>query len=275
VASSLPLPQERRSPELRQPDPLKLTTTLSVPPMPSLTVENYLKAILQLELRDGSPSVATGQLATQLGVSPGTVTSMLKTLADSGLADYRPYEGATLSDSGRLLALRMLRRHRLIEQFLVETLELSWDQVHEEAENMEHAVSDVLIDRIDEYLGHPEVDPHGDPIPAADGRLRGTKSSTLSLSSCDAGWQIQVSRVMNQHPDFLRYLSDEGLEVGTVAGVTSNSREAGIIELSIGERRVSIGKQVASDLLVVPVEEKPVEASHATETQSGPELSRD
>jgi DtxR family Mn-dependent transcriptional regulator len=243
--------------------------------MPSLTVENYLKAILQLELRDGSSSVATGQLATQLGVSPGTVTSMLKTLADSGLANYRPYKGATLSDSGRLLALRMLRRHRLIEQFLVETLDLSWDQVHEEAENMEHAVSDVLIDRIDEYLGHPEVDPHGDPIPAADGRLRGAKSSTLPLSSCDAGWRIQVSRVLNQHPDFLRYLSDEGLEVGTVAGVTSNSREAGIVELSVGERRVSIGQQAASDLLVVPVEAKPVEASHATETQSTPELSRD
>lgn len=231
--------------------------------MPSLTVENYLKAILQLELRDGSPSVATGQLATQLGVSPGTVTSMLKTLADSGLADYRPYEGATLSDSGRLLALRMLRRHRLIEQFLVETLNLSWDQVHEEAENMEHAVSDMLVDRIDEYLGHPEVDPHGDPIPAADGRLRGSKPSSMPLSSCDAGRQVQVSRVMNQHPDFLRYLSDEGLEVGTVATVTSNSREAGIIELAMNERRISMGQQAAEDLLVVPVQTEPVEAAHA------------
>ena len=234
---------------------------VSVLPMPSLTVENYLKAILQLELRHGSPSVATGQLATQLGVSPGTVTSMLKTLADSGLADYRPYEGATLSESGRLLALRMLRRHRLIEQFLVETLDLSWDQVHEEAENMEHAVSDVLIDRIDDYLGHPEVDPHGDPIPAADGQLRGSRSSTLPLSSCDAGRQIQVSRVMNQHPDFLRYLSDEGVEVGTVATVASNSREAGIVELVMDERRISMGKQAAGDLLVVPVETRPVDAA--------------
>lgn len=222
--------------------------------MPSLTVENYLKAILQLELRDGSPSVATGQLATQLGVSPGTVTSMLKTLADSGLADYRPYEGATLSDSGRLLALRMLRRHRLIEQFLAETLALSWDQVHEEAENMEHAVSDVLVDRIDEYLGHPEVDPHGDPIPAADGRLRGSKPPTFPLSNCDSGASIRVSRVMNQHPDFMRYLSDEGLEVGQTATVMSNNREAGIITLLLNERQVSIGKQAANDLLVVAIE---------------------
>ncbi|MDA0586685.1 MAG: metal-dependent transcriptional regulator [Planctomycetota bacterium] len=231
--------------------------------MLSLTVENYLKAILQLELRDGTPSVATGQLATRLGVSPGSVTSMLKTLSDSGLADYRPYEGVTLNESGRLLALRMLRRHRLIEQFLVETLNLSWDQVHEEAENMEHAVSDVLIDRIDEYLGHPEVDPHGDPIPAADGRLRGSKPSSSPLSSCDTGRRVRVSRVMNQHPDFLRYLSEEGLEVGTVATVTSNSREAGIIELTMDERRISIGSQAATDLLVVPVEAGPVEAARA------------
>mgnify|MGYP002638895914 FL=1 len=231
--------------------------------MLSLTVENYLKAILQLELRDGTPSVATGQLATRLGVSPGSVTSMLKTLSDSGLADYRPYEGVTLNESGRLLALRMLRRHRLIEQFLVETLNLSWDQVHEEAENMEHAVSDVLIDRIDEYLGHPEVDPHGDPIPAADGRLRGSKPSSSPLSSCDTGRRVRVSRVMNQHPDFLRYLSEEGLEVGTVATVTSNSREAGIIELTMDERRISIGSQAATDLLVVPAEAGPVEAARA------------
>lgn len=228
--------------------------------MPSLTVENYLKAILQLALQSGSPSVATGQLAARLGVSPGTVTSMMKTLADSGLVDYRPYEGATLSESGRRLALRMLRRHRLIEQFLVETLQLSWDQVHEEAENMEHAVSDFVIDRIDEYLGHPEVDPHGDPIPAADGRLRGSRPSTIPLSSCDAGQHVRVSRVMNQHPDFLRYLSDAGLEVGTVAGVTTNSQEAAIVELSVRERRISIGHQAADDLLVIRLSAEQLDA---------------
>jgi len=243
--------------------------------MPSLTVENYLKAILQLELRSGGPSVSTGHLASQLGVSPGTVTSMLKTLADSDLVDYRPYEGAVLSDSGRLLAFRMLRRHRLIEQFLVETLNLSWDQVHEEAENMEHAVSEFLIDRIDEYLGHPEVDPHGDPIPAADGQLRGRESSTVPLSLCVSGQRVQVSRVMNQRAEFLRYLSEEGLEVGTVAAVTANNREAGIVELVVIDRRVSIGHVAAADLLVALVDRDPAEVrttSHfSTDSQTGAE----
>ena len=114
--------------------------------------------------------MTTGQLATALGVAPGTVTSMLKTLNTAGLARHTPYEGVSLSRTGQVLALRMIRRHRLIEQFLVQTLSMNWDEVHDEAEHMEHAVSDLLVDRIDEYLGRPEVDPHGDPIP------RGTTS---------------------------------------------------------------------------------------------------
>ncbi|MCA9110555.1 MAG: metal-dependent transcriptional regulator, partial [Planctomycetaceae bacterium] len=121
--------------------------------MPSLTVENYLKAILQTGIRSQAEWISTGQLATALGVSPGTVTSMLKTLAESQLVEYRPYQGVRLTESGRSLGMRMVRRHRLIELFLVETLDLSWDEVHDEAEHMEHAVSDSLVDRIDAYLG--------------------------------------------------------------------------------------------------------------------------
>ena len=108
--------------------------------MPSLTVENYCKAILQLEVRTGSPQISTGQLATELALSPGSVTSMLKSLDQANLATYQPYSGVTLTESGRQLATRMVRRHRLIELFLVETLGLSWDEVHDEAEHMEHAV---------------------------------------------------------------------------------------------------------------------------------------
>src|SRR5262245_42586163 len=141
--------------------------------MASLTVENYLKATLQIAMQQNSSWVATGQLSAVLGVSPGSVTSMLKSLAESGLVDYRPYSGVSLTANGNALAMRMLRRHRLIELFLARTLNLSWDQVHEEAEHMEDAVSDVLIDRIDEYLGRPNCDPHGDPIPSADGVMRG------------------------------------------------------------------------------------------------------
>src|SRR5690606_8887189 len=113
-----------------------------------------------------------------------TVTSMLKTLDESRLASYTPYEGAVLTDAGKKLAMRMLRRHRLIELFLARTLELPWDQVHEEAEHMEHAVSDRLVDRIDEFLGEPSYDPHGDPIPGVDGELRGRMHLAAPLSDC-------------------------------------------------------------------------------------------
>lgn len=218
--------------------------------MPSLTVENYLKTILQIELQSRQPSVSTGQIAAALDVSPGTVTSMQKTLADAGLANYRPYEGVTLTDAGRVIALRMVRRHRLIELFLVQTLDLSWDQVHEEAENMEHAVSDVLIDRIDHFLGRPDFDPHGDPIPSADGELRGAQQETRPLSTCRPGSTVRWARVLNQDPDFLRFLSDAGIEIGSDVSVVSNRPEAAIIELNINGQSLPIGHSAAEQLLV-------------------------
>ena len=160
--------------------------------MASLTVENYLKAIYQICLARDGKTAATGEVAQTLDVSPGTVTSMLKTLAESGLANYMPYEGASLTPAGAALALRVMRRHRLIELFLVKTLNLSWDEVHEEAENMEHAVSDLLIDRIDVFLGHPKVDPHGDPIPTADGAL--DMIDTRPLAECQAGEDFRLAQ---------------------------------------------------------------------------------
>jgi DtxR family Mn-dependent transcriptional regulator len=222
--------------------------------MPSLTVENYLKAALQISMKSDAEWVSTGELATALGVSPGTVTSMLKTLAESRLADYKPYEGARLTDAGLKLALRMLRRHRLIELFLVQTLGLAWDQVHAEAENMEHAVSDFLIDRIDEYLDHPESDPHGDPIPAADGRLRGQSDAAVPLAECQPGTSVRFVRVINQRPDFLRYLSDTGFELGTVGQVIENNTESGLVSTEIQGQPVSMGHAVAEQLLVERVE---------------------
>lgn len=218
--------------------------------MASLTVENYLKAILQLSIAEKADSVSTGQLAAAVHVSPGTVTSMLKTLSESGLATYRPYEGVSLTKAGRTLALRMLRRHRLIELFLVRTLNLTWDQVHAEAENMEHSVSDVLIDRIDEYLGRPEVDPHGDPIPSADGLMRTDVSGLMPLSQCPTGARIRLARVMNQQPEFLRFLSESNLELGATAVIEQNSSEAGIVSVRLGKRAVSLGLPAAQQILV-------------------------
>ncbi len=218
--------------------------------MPSLTVENYLKAILQLVIATKSDSVSTGQLAATLNVAPGTVTSMLKTLAESGLASYTRYEGVSLTKAGRNLALRILRRHRLIELFLVRTLELTWDQVHEEAEHMEHAVSDMLIERIDEFLGRPETDPHGDPIPSADGLMRGRSAPTMALSACPPASRIRIVRVLNQEPEFLRYLTETGLELGATAVVAENSAEGGLITARVGKKLVSLGHRAAEQLLV-------------------------
>ena len=219
--------------------------------MPSLTVENYLKAIWQIAATTGSSSVSTGKLAQSLKVSPGTVTSMQKALAEAGLATYRPYEGVSLTDAGRTLALRMLRRHRLIELFLVQTLGLTWDQVHEEAENMEHAVSDFLIDRIDDMLGHPICDPHGDPIPTADGDLRTNGELSRPLSSVSVGSQVRLVRVLNQDADFLRYLTESGLTIGATALVEQVNEAAGLVSLRRGDRPVAMGRAAAEQLLVV------------------------
>jgi DtxR family Mn-dependent transcriptional regulator len=213
----------------------------------SLTIENYVKTIYQMAGQDGH-AAATGKLAEALGVSPGTVTSMLKTLSESGLAEYVPYEGARLTDQGRVLALRVLRRHRLIELFLVRTLNLTWDEVHEEAENMEHAVSDLLIDRIDAYLGYPAADPHGDPIPKADGTV--ARTDARRLSEVAVGEQFRVARVTDQSSEFLRYLTETGLELGASGNVTANCAEAGVIAIDCSGRQTTLAHAIAEKLLV-------------------------
>ncbi|MCA9054909.1 MAG: metal-dependent transcriptional regulator [Planctomycetaceae bacterium] len=221
--------------------------------MASLTVENYCKAILQIGNQTGRDWVGTGQVAVRLGVSPGTVTSMLKGLAESELAEYRPYEGVRLTRTGRALALRLLRRHRLIELFLVRTLGLTWDEVHEEAEHMEHAVSDRLADRIDEYLGRPDYDPHGDPIPAADGELRGRFPAPIPLTHCEIGQEGRLARVLNQDSEFLRYLSEASLDLGATVKVERKSREAGVLAVDAGGGSVSLGWPSAEQILVEPL----------------------
>src|SRR3954447_20679992 len=139
-------------------------------------------------------AVSTGELAHALSVSPGTVTGMLKTLSEADLSIYTPYEGARLTPSGQRLALTVLRRHRLVELFLAHTLDMPWDEVHEEAEHMEHAVSERLVDRIDEFLGRPAVDPHGDPIPRADGSV--IEPEGTPLAQLPGGQRFRVVRVV-------------------------------------------------------------------------------
>jgi len=215
----------------------------------SLTIENYVKAIYQIMAQRDEKAATTGELAEALGVSPGTVTSMLKTLSESGLARYVPYEGARLTDAGRSLALRVLRRHRLIELFLVRTLNLTWDEVHEEAENMEHAVSDLLVDRIDAFLGYPTADPHGDPIPKADGTIvAGTANRRLSELSIDEPFRID--RVLEQSSEFLRYLTDTGLGLGAEGKVIGGSAEADVITVQVGSKQTTLSRNSAERLLV-------------------------
>jgi DtxR family Mn-dependent transcriptional regulator len=218
--------------------------------MTTLTVENYLKTTLLTGLKTGSEWVTTGQLAAAMSVAPGTVTAMLKTLAETGHADYRPYEGVRLTKSGREIALRMLRRHRLIELFLVKTLSLDWDQVHEEAENMEHAVSDNLVDRIDEFLGHPVADPHGDPIPSADGAMRGHPERAVPLATVPSGSRIRIVRVTDQEGEFLRFLRESGFSLHKECQVVYNRPEAGIVTTEIDGRQVTLGHPAANQLLV-------------------------
>jgi DtxR family Mn-dependent transcriptional regulator len=155
--------------------------------LPSSTVENYLKAIYlgQSALNGEDHLVPMGQVASAVGVAPGTATTMVKALAESGLAEYEPYSGVRLTDAGEKLAGLVLRRHRLVELFLVQVMGMSWAEVHEEAEQLEHVVSERLIERIDEMLGRPTHDPHGDPIPDPDGAI--TRRDLDTLLTCPIG----------------------------------------------------------------------------------------
>jgi DtxR family Mn-dependent transcriptional regulator len=217
--------------------------------MVTLTVENYVKAIYQLCAETGASTASNGDLAKRLGVAPGSVTSMLRTLADSELAHYQAHRGVSLTEAGRRLALRVLRRHRLIELFLSETLGLAWDEVHDEAEHLEHVVSDRLVDRIDEYLNFPQRDPHGDPIPRSDGTVGDVAASPLA--TCNPGARFVLERVTDQSSEFLRYLSQAGLDIGKEAEVVENQRQAGalIVRTSSGQQLL-LGDQAAEKILV-------------------------
>ncbi len=216
--------------------------------MENIKVEDYIKAIYQVRSTAESGTATTGEVAEKLSVTPGSVTTMLQRLAESGLVNYQSHRGTSLSPSGEKLALNVLRRHRLIELFLVKTLGLSWDEIHVEAENIEHAVSDALIARIDAFLGYPPCDPHGDPIPNADGSFRSTPGQPLS--EAPAGFVFTIERVLDQSPDFLRYLTEGHLLIGTQATVIENHRSAGVITVRIGERDLSMSREVGRNLLV-------------------------
>ncbi|MCC7008054.1 MAG: metal-dependent transcriptional regulator [Acidobacteria bacterium] len=221
--------------------------------LPSQTVENYLKAIFlaQANLSEPESLVPMGQVASALGVVPGTATTMVKTLAESGLARYEPYMGVRLTEAGERLASRVLRRHRLVELFLVRVLGMSWADVHDEAEQLEHAVSDRLIERMDQMLGRPAADPHGDPIPSAEGVM--ATPDYVALAAAPLGVPLIVERVLDQDPGFLRFVEGRALVPGAIVTLEARDEAADSVELRspAGESTI-IGLRAASKLLVSP-----------------------
>ena len=219
--------------------------------LPSSTVENYLKAIYlgESQLPAGERLLPMGQLASALSVAPGTATTMVKALAESGLVEYEPYNGVRLSPAGEKLAALVLRRHRLIELFLVRVMGLGWHEVHDEAEQLEHVVSDRLIERIDEMLGRPEVDPHGDPIPTADGHVPRSDSDTLL--TCPIREPMVVTRVTDQDAAFLRFIEQHQLMPGAAIEVEARDEVSDSVRLrGRSDQRITIGMRAASKVRV-------------------------
>lgn len=210
----------------------------------SAVSQDYLKVIWGAQ-EWSDVQVTTKLLASRLGVGPSTVSETVKRLADAGLVSHRPYGAVELTDAGRAHAVAVVRRHRLIETYLVERLGYGWDEVHDEAEVLEHAVSDRFVERVADVLGHPDRDPHGDPIPAADG--------TVHLPDARVMWQVEpgefrVARISDADPELLRYLDDVGLVLD--AAVTLDERRAvtGTVSVRIegAADRVELGEVAAS-----------------------------
>ncbi|HEX3530608.1 MAG TPA: metal-dependent transcriptional regulator [Thermoanaerobaculia bacterium] len=219
--------------------------------MPTSTVEDYLKCILLAQEHDPEVLVTMGQIAGGVKVAPGTVTAMVKTLADTGLVVYEPYTGVRLTPSGRQLAAHVLRRHRLIELFLVQVMGMDWSEVHSEAEELEHAVSDRFVERMDEMLGYPSVDPHGDPIPDVHGVV--AAPVLPSLLTCEIGLGFRVARVADQSRDFLQLVERRGLKPGSGVRVEHRDEAADTVDLRLesGEA-LSLGNRAASKIFVEP-----------------------
>ncbi|HEU5049416.1 MAG TPA: metal-dependent transcriptional regulator [Gemmatimonadales bacterium] len=212
------------------------------------SVEDYLKVIYRLST-EGRPA-STSEIAQALELAPASVSGMIKRLSEQGLLDHEPYRGAQLTDEGRRIALRMVRRHRLIESYLVAALGYSWDTVHDEAERLEHAVSDLLIERMAAAMGHPTADPHGDPIPAADGSIEADDS--VPLPDVPSGATIEIRRVNTDNPALLRHLAERGLRPGVRLLVTDRQPFSGPLTVRIGDAEQVVGAEVARSLRCAP-----------------------
>ncbi len=225
--------------------------------MASSTVENYLKHILLLGEAQADGLVPMGHLATALAVVPGTVTTMVKALASAGLVRHRPRHGVRLTETGRRAALDVLRKHRLLETFLVNVLKMDWADVPAEADRLEHAISDVVLDRLDSLLGFPTTDPHGDPIPSRAGRIDSEVYSTLA--TCATAGRFRVRRVVDQSTAFLNFAERRRLLPGANVRIVRRDLTSGIVVIKRAHGRpLALSLLAAANFHVEPIHaEKP------------------
>lgn len=214
--------------------------------MPSPAVEDYLKTIFHLSSEGGA--ARSSAVAERLGVTAGSVTGMLKRLADQGFVEHVPYYGARLTDAGQERAIAIIRRHRILELFLVEVLGYAWDEVHDEAERLEHTASARLIERMSEVLGRPESDPHGAPIPSSEGTFEERRYP--SLAEVGAGERAVLRRVSDEDPAALRYLADLGLRPGAEIEVLDHAPFEGPVRIRVAGAEHVIGRRFAATLQV-------------------------
>lgn len=213
----------------------------------SAAVEDYAKAIYALSPRADGP-VTTTALAERLGISPASVTAMLKRMAEMGLVSYQPYHGVTLTSSGERVALEVIRHHRLIESYLAEALGVPWDQVHREAEVLEHYISEDLEERMAVALGDPTRDPHGDPIP--DRELELSKETGVALVELEAGREGVFGRVSDSDPEMLRYLDARNIKPGTQVRVNGRQPFGGPMLVDFAGTEHAIGDELARRMLI-------------------------
>jgi DtxR family Mn-dependent transcriptional regulator len=217
--------------------------------------QDYLKVIWDLQEWTHEP-IQPAAIAKKTGMKPSTVSGALGRLVTNGLVQHAPYGAVTLTERGERYALKMVRRHRLLELFLVNTLGYHWDEVHDEADSLEHAVSDMMIERIDDVLGHPSKDPHGDPIPNEIGDI--SEVSSELLSDAKQGSVVRIERVNDEDPELLRYLENEGFGIGKEVRIKALARYADSVSFSLvgGSEEtapIALGLQAAKQIRVVPV----------------------
>ena len=219
--------------------------------LPELTgpVEDYLKVIYELELRGGV--AGTNEIAAALGIAAPSVSGMIRRLSGQGLVTHERYKGVQLTREGRRAALRTIRRHRVIESYLTQALGYPWDRVHDEAERLEHAASDELIDRMAAAIGEPETDPHGAPIPTREGTM-GAEPQLAALAELAAGAQARIARVGDRDGERLRYLSNLGMAIGAEVELVSREPYDGPITVKVGGKRRVIGPELARHIFVEP-----------------------